>query len=237
VPLLRRSISTLSGGQRQRVALARAIASDPDLLILDEPFSALDRFERDRQIRFVRSLTRELNLYLIVVTHDISEAAYLSDFLAIIDKGTVIARGSVGELLKNPGTVKVAQILGYENILSIVPRYPGRFDLADDAVEAGASKTSIVFKSSGNKVDSWVASSVSELSLRFDVIDDLVRLYGVCVIEDCIDLGNQKSVVLSIKKGPKIELDLGSTFSDDAVGVGTIVEVSVRLDPRSTSIL
>lgn len=235
VPLLKRDISTLSGGQRQRVALARAIVSDPDLLILDEPFSALDRFERDRQIRFVRSLIMELNLHLIVVTHDISEAAYLSDSLAIIDKGTVIARGSVGELLKNPGTVKVAQILGYENILPIVPRYPGRFDLAGDAVEVGGRQTSIVFKSSGNSVDSWVASSVSELRVGFDVKDDLVRLNGVCVIEDCIDLGTHKSVVLSVKKGPTIELDLGDTFS--GVAVGSTVEMSVRLDPRSTSIL
>lgn len=236
VALLNRSVSTLSGGQRQRVALARAIVSDPDLLILDEPFSALDRFERDRQIRFVRGLVMELNLYLVVVTHDITEAAYLSQSLAVIDKGRVMARGSVGDLLKDPGSVEVAQILGYENILPLVPRTSGGFELADATYNKSDSQASIVFKSSGNRIVAWeVRSEGVELGVNFDISDGIVTLRAVCLILDAIDLGTYRTAVLSSKRESTIELDLGETYPE--VAVGDVVEMSVELDPRTTSVL
>ncbi len=234
--LLSRSISTLSGGQRQRVALARALVSSPDLLILDEPFSALDRFERDRQIRFIRSLVIELNLYLVVVTHDITEAAYLSQSLAIIDKGRVTARGSVGDLLKDPGSVEVAQILGYENILPLAPRASGGFELADGASHESDSCASIVFKSSGHRIVAWeVRSEGVELGVNFDIGDGIVTMKAVCLILDAIDLGTYTTAIFSSKRQLNIELDLGETNQE--LAVGSVVEMRVELDPRTTSVL
>lgn len=233
--LLDRMVSTLSGGQRQRVALARAIVSNPDLLILDEPFSALDRFERDRQIRFVRRLVADLNLYLVVVTHDITEAAYLSESLAIIDKGTVIARGSVGDLLKDPGSVEVAQIMGYENILPLEQNGASSYEFVPDSARV-AGIASAVFKSSSHRVLSWSTDIDNhEERIVFEVEGPQVIMKAVSAIRDCIDLGTHRTVILGSKDGATIELDLGDEVPE--IMVGAMVETSLELDPRSTSII
>ena len=235
-PLLGRRVATLSGGQRQRVALARAIVAGSDLLILDEPFSALDRFERDRQIRFVRSLMLELNLFVIVVTHDITEAAYLSDALAIIDKGTVIAQGRVGDLLKNPTSIEVAKILGYENILPVIQDFPGKVGLWDASVQNKAPSASVVFRSSGHNVLSWVLrSDLTETSVSFEVAGGSVKLVGTCLVEDVIDLGTFRAVVLSSGLGPPIELDVVDTSVE--IIKGQYAVFAVALDLLSTSII
>ncbi len=235
VSLLDRRISTLSGGQRQRVALARSIAANPDLLILDEPFSALDRFERDRQIRFVRNLVMELNLYLIVVTHDITEAAYLSESLAIIDDGLVIANGSVGDLMKNPGSVEVAQIMGYENILGVTENTRGLSEAVSDLTALNGAGLAVAFKSFGHRViESKILSARGESSFQFEFKDAGVTLHAHCVVSDCINLGTHRVAIFSAGNS-RIELDVTESFGD--LAAGDFIEMHVELDHRSTSVL
>ena len=91
-------IQTLSGGQKQRVALARAIVSKPELLLLDEPLSALDGKTRYELQKYILKIQKEFNISTILVTHDISEILRLSDYVYSIDNGRIINQGKPQEL-------------------------------------------------------------------------------------------------------------------------------------------
>lgn len=99
--LAKRRPRTFSGGEAQRVALARALARSPELVLLDEPFSALDRVLRAQLTDLVRELVAELNVPMIHVTHSVAEARELSDRVLQLDRGQVVANGSPDEVLSN----------------------------------------------------------------------------------------------------------------------------------------
>ncbi len=107
----------LSGGQRQRVALARAIVNEPQVLLLDEPLSALDRKLRvNLQVELMR-LQARLGLTFIFVTHDQEEALTMSDRIAVMNKGVIEQLGGVQEMYERPANAYVAQFLGSSNLL------------------------------------------------------------------------------------------------------------------------
>jgi len=97
--LARRRPRTFSGGEAQRVALARAIARSPELVLLDEPFSALDRELRAQLTQLVRELVAELGVPMVHVTHSVSEARLLADQVLRIEKGKIVARGKPADVL------------------------------------------------------------------------------------------------------------------------------------------
>jgi molybdate transport system ATP-binding protein len=104
--------ATLSGGERQRVALARALAPGPAVLLLDEPLSALDARTRADATRQLAAALRSLEVPVVLVTHEFSEAALLGDEIGIIDHGTIVQRGSASELASRPMTAFVADFTG-----------------------------------------------------------------------------------------------------------------------------
>jgi molybdate transport system ATP-binding protein len=104
--------ATLSGGERQRVALARALARRPDVLLLDEPLSALDPRTRASARRQLADVLRDTEVPAILVTHDFGEAALLADDIAIVDGGRIVQRGSASELAARPATAFVADFTG-----------------------------------------------------------------------------------------------------------------------------
>jgi thiamine transport system ATP-binding protein len=108
----------LSGGQQQRVALARALAPGPDVLLLDEPLSALDARLRERLRRTVREIQRELGTTTIYVTHDQAEALAISDRVAVMNDGRVEQVGTPEAVYREPATRFVAEFVGDTNILS-----------------------------------------------------------------------------------------------------------------------
>ena len=109
----------LSGGQQQRVALARILAYSPDVILLDEPFSAMDTFLKEQlRIELVNSL-EDFDGFTIVVTHDRDEAFQFCDELIILDEGKIIAKGDTYEVFENPKRVQVARLLGCKNISPI----------------------------------------------------------------------------------------------------------------------
>jgi len=100
--LLARSVGTLSGGERQRVAIARALATSPELLLMDEPLSALDAARKAEILPFLERLTHELAIPIVYVTHAMDEVARLADHLVLLDAGRERAAGPLGELLARP---------------------------------------------------------------------------------------------------------------------------------------
>ena len=130
----------LSGGQQQRVALARAIVFDPPLLLLDEPFGALDRKLREQMQIEVKHLQRRLGLTTLFVTHDQEEALVLSDRIAVMSQGRIEQLGSPVEIYDEPATLFVNNFIGSSNLLK------GRVEAVwsegyQVALEAGATWT------------------------------------------------------------------------------------------------
>ena len=99
--LAKRRPRTFSGGEAQRVALARAIARQPHVVLLDEPFSALDRDLRAQLTTLVRELVAELGVPLVHVTHSVAEARLLADQVVRVEKGQVVAKGKADDVLAN----------------------------------------------------------------------------------------------------------------------------------------
>jgi len=127
----RRAPRELSGGQQQRVALGRALAVDPDLLLLDEPLSALDAPLR-RQLREDLDRTlRDWGKPAVLVTHDLSEAYQLADRVIVYDRGRVIQASSKTEFLWQPSSERVARLIGLRNVLlgTVVKATPDRLQL------------------------------------------------------------------------------------------------------------
>ena len=119
----------LSGGQQQRVALARAIVFNPRLLLLDEPFGALDRKLRETMQLEVRRLQRRLRLTTIFITHDQEEALVLSDRIAVMNKGRIQQVATTTEIYERPANDFVADFVGESNIFRGTVTEPGVISL------------------------------------------------------------------------------------------------------------
>ena len=114
--------AALSGGQQQRVAVARALARAPRLLLLDEPFSAVDQMNRRELYRLLAELRRELAVPILLVTHDLNEARGLADSLVVMDAGHVLQQGTPDAVHRGPRNARVADLVGIHN------RFQGRWE-------------------------------------------------------------------------------------------------------------
>jgi putrescine transport system ATP-binding protein len=120
----------LSGGQRQRVALARSLAPRPDLLLLDEPLSALDRGLREATRTELVRVQRQLGTTFVLVTHDQEEALSMATRIGLLDRGRLAQVGTPTEIYERPVSRSVAAFMGAANILPARVRAPGVLDLA-----------------------------------------------------------------------------------------------------------
>ncbi len=123
----------LSGGQQQRVALARALARDPQVLLLDEPFSAVDQLTRQVLYRELSELKQNIGLPMIMVTHDLDEARLLCDQMAVIDSGVILQKGTPDSIYQSPRNQRVAELVGIQN------RFLGVFEKRLDSADSIAS--------------------------------------------------------------------------------------------------
>jgi ABC-type Fe3+/spermidine/putrescine transport system ATPase subunit len=145
----RRKVTELSGGERQRVALARALAPRPDLLLLDEPLSALDALLRKELRGEIRRIQRDLGVTTVYVTHDQEEALALSDRVAVMREGKVEQAGTPFEIYRRPETPFVAGFVGIGNLVpgrvgarrgryrALATRHGELESLAHDSLRAG----------------------------------------------------------------------------------------------------
>ncbi|MBN2374498.1 ABC transporter ATP-binding protein [bacterium] len=112
--------SQLSGGQRQRVALARTLATEPSVLLLDEPFGALDAKVRDNLAKWLKELHVKLNITSVFVTHDQNEAIEISDKIVVINRGKVEQIGTAKDVYEHPNSKFVASFIGNVNVVDAV---------------------------------------------------------------------------------------------------------------------
>jgi sulfate/thiosulfate transport system ATP-binding protein len=138
----------LSGGQRQRVALARALAVDPDVLLLDEPFGALDSQVRHELRRWLRRLHDELHFTSVFVTHDQQEAIEVADTIVVLNSGRIEQFGVPSEVYDLPTSAFVHRFLGQVNELPVHVRagraYVGPIDISPAAADAAAGAESSI---------------------------------------------------------------------------------------------
>jgi len=114
-----RAVATLSGGEAQRVALARSLAPEPSVLLLDEPFTALDRRRRDELRDEVAALLRARGVAAVHVTHDHDDAYALADTVAVMTEGRVVQHGTPDDLWRRPADRWVAEFLGLDDIVTL----------------------------------------------------------------------------------------------------------------------
>ncbi len=134
--------SELSGGQQQRVGVARALASRPDLLLMDEPFGALDPIIRTRAQEDLRRIQQKLRSTIMLVTHDMEEAMRLGDRVAVMDGGRLVQHGTPAEIITRPATDFVANMVGdVERPLRLLSLIPVTEVMEEGAAEGAALTT------------------------------------------------------------------------------------------------
>ncbi len=114
--LEQRKPAMLSGGQQQRVAVARALARDPSVLLLDEPFSAVDQVTRRKLQQELARLRAHLNIPMLLVTHDLDEARMLADRMVILHRGRSLQAGTPDEVMARPDSAAIARLVGLVNL-------------------------------------------------------------------------------------------------------------------------
>jgi len=158
----RRLPAQLSGGQQQRIALARAIVIEPDVLLLDEPLSALDANLREEMRVELKKIQRDLGITTVFVTHDQEEALAMSDRVVVINEGEKQQEGSPETVYNRPANRFVAKFLGYSNLL------PGTVERADGAAVTVRLTGGHTLAAAG--ADRWSAGEPVEVVVRAEKV-------------------------------------------------------------------
>ncbi|MFM9881855.1 MAG: ABC transporter ATP-binding protein [Burkholderiales bacterium] len=224
----------LSGGQQQRVALARALARDPAVLLLDEPFSAVDQATRQTLYRELAELRRSLSLPIVLVTHDLFEARMLADRMVILDHGETMQSGTPGHVLSRPRNARVAKLLGIQN------HFAGVFRSAPDGeawgtLQWGEKGEGVRLRTldkrripDGQRVTWVIAGEYLMLQAMADQRADTFA----CRLEDVLPLGEmtQCKVRVTAAPGDLVIMNVPTRFLADhglAVGMAVWVHLDV----------
>lgn len=221
---------TLSGGQRQRVALARAIAREAPLLLLDEPFSALDESLRNAMRKELLRLRRELNLTILFVTHDLREAHFLADRIAVFDNGGVLQLDTREEVFKRPVSRRVAQLTGVGNIWGgTVARATGdEVVVSVEGAEFVATIPGALF-SPGQAVDVLVrAERINVLRETASPVAGEANVFAVDVVSE-FAYGSTHTLHLRPKHGPEMEVEIAAR-PYEVLGLAQRRTLTARID-------
>ena len=194
----------LSGGQRQRVAFARALAPNPQVLLLDEPFAAIDAKVRTELRSWLKEMVEKLGITSIFVTHDQDEAVEVADEIIITNHGTIEQMGTPVEIYKSPGTPFVAKFIGRSSVVEEYGKLKG-FDQVEGAVRAVIRPEFIKISKSG-KLDQYISAAetgvVKDVVFRGNRIDITVDINGIEVVgersleKDLVSVGETVHVLI-----------------------------------------
>ncbi len=211
-----RSVGSLSGGERQRVALARALATEPLLLMLDEPLSALDRSLRRSILAELETLFRQTGLSVVHVTHDQDEAFAIADRVVILRNGRIERSGTASELWSEPGSESVARFLGHRCVAPV--------SVIREFIVAGTSSIELPENASVLVLESAVEVVPVDVGGVGDAVVESSRFVGGRFELDCRLLASGVEIFVTVSH------ELASRFLP-----GTVV--SVRIDPRGVRAL
>lgn len=226
--LERRYPSQLSGGQRQRVAFARALAPNPQLLLLDEPFAAIDAKVRQELRRWLKEMISKLGVTSIFVTHDQDEAIEVADEIIITNRGHIEQMGTPIEIYRHPQTAFTASFFGQTSVLADYQKYHTFQRM--DGVEKAIVRPEFLKITRKNEVQKYGSSAskgvVERTSFRGDWIELAVRVHGDLLIakrdleEEPITVGETVDVFLYrlfVIAGEKCYLLENQSLQDDSV--------------------
>ena len=224
-----RSPNELSGGQRQRVALARALAGNPSVLLLDEPFSAVDQQTRRKLYRELAKLRSGLKIPMILVTHDVLEVQQLADSLCLIHKGQTLQQGNVRDVISAPNSKNIAKLLGHQNLFSatVSSVHPNLsvFNLSDTGFLNGP----VVTLAKGSKVTLLIAPGAISLTQNNDT-DSRIPNSLSGIVRDAVSMGDEWSITVhlnAITKSLRFRVP-GHKVSPEQVKPGRPITVNVR---------
>jgi putative spermidine/putrescine transport system ATP-binding protein len=211
----------LSGGQKQRVALARVLVIEPEILLLDEPLSALDKKMREEMKFWIKNIQKSVGITTIYVTHDQSEALTMSDRIAVMDQGRVLQIGSPVEIYEQPASRFIAEFIGESNLLS------GKVSALDGAAcSVGLGETTVAGRLSQNASVSLgqdVALLIRPEMIRMHALDadEQPKLIGTVseaiyqgsVVRYRVQAAGQEMMVEVANRPDLPRLDTGETVS------------------------
>lgn len=168
----------LSGGQQQRIGVARAFACDPDIILMDEPFSALDPLTRTQLQEELADLQAKMRKTIVFVTHDMDEAVKIADKICLINKGSIVQYDTVEEMMKNPANDYVADFIGKNRIWSS-PEFIRAKDIMISnpiCISPEASVLRSIEKMRNHQVDSLLVTDKQNKLLGIALAKDLQSL-------------------------------------------------------------
>ncbi|GGH98584.1 betaine/proline/choline family ABC transporter ATP-binding protein [Mammaliicoccus vitulinus] len=208
----------LSGGQQQRIGVVRALAADQDIILMDEPFGALDPITRDTLQDLVKTLQQKLGKTIIFVTHDMDEAIKLADRICIMSEGEIIQFDTPNNILKNPANDFVREFIGQNRLIQDRPN----LRVVDDAMKSPITITS------EKTIDEAVTVMRDRRVDTLFVTNDKGKLVGYLDVEDLNEGYRKGSDIIDIMHRDIYTVKTGTMLQDS---VRTILKRNVRLIP------
>lgn len=199
--------NTLSGGERQRVALARTFASEPQILLMDEPFSDLDPAQREFIRDYVIEMVRKSQLPTLFVTHDHRDAVIAADNLVIMENGRIIQEGSPTDLYFSPKSISVAATLGPVNQFNAVVDADGKLSTPlgefDGSRFRSGTRVKVVVREEAISVGTKIAANVVDTRLvggfaRLTLESQEEHFCATCKVERQLNVGDSIAVDVNL---------------------------------------
>lgn len=229
----KREISEMSGGQRQRVAIARAIVNEPEVILLDEPLSALDLKLRTEMQYELRDLQKRLGITFIFVTHDQEEALAMSDEIFVLNKGEIQQSGTPIDIYDEPINKFVADFIGESNIVNgkmiqdfEVEFVERRFECVDQGFRPNEVVEVVI------RPEDLEITSAEKGQLQVTV--DWMLFRGVHYEVGCIDIDGNEWLVHTTRK-VRVGDKIGLAFEPEAIHVMRLGETEEEFDKRLDS--
>lgn len=220
-------ITELSGGQQQRVALARSIVTEPKVLLLDEPLSALDaKIRKNLQVQ-IRKIQKKLNMTTIFVTHDQEEAMTMSDKIIVMNKGYIAQIGTPGEIYKHPANEFVARFIGNYNVYNKIEGKNLLNIKLENSIAIRPEVISISKENDKDKLDNYyIKAKVNQKYMtgsivRYELYKDDIRIL--------VDMLNQDSL---ISEGSEVYVKIPKKdvihFNEEDISEGKMLGVKIE---------